>query len=189
VGRALTIARVLGAALIVVASPSCGDASMSNATDTPDGSIADSQPISGDSGVPRTPGPPLQIELGTGDSEFMPLEHGDLVPLHYGPQGGYHLWMALRVHEGSAGSLRLNIQLIDDQGAPLFERSLRDRVSSIPDDLTGIAVYVRSPERVLGHQGCFGRHRRRRVRSKLRSNADRNGYDGAALMPPGRVFA
>ena len=44
-----------------------------------------SEPAPGDSGVASW------LELGTGETEFVPLDDGDEVPLVYGPQGGWHV--------------------------------------------------------------------------------------------------
>lgn len=37
------------------------------------------------------------VELGRGESRFMPLENGERVPLVAGSQGGYHAWVSFRV--------------------------------------------------------------------------------------------
>ncbi|WP_437876977.1 hypothetical protein [Sorangium sp. So ce513] len=37
------------------------------------------------------------IVIGQGESAFAPLEHGEVVPIEPGPQGGHHAWLALRV--------------------------------------------------------------------------------------------
>ena len=37
------------------------------------------------------------LEIGTGGSEFIPLEEGDPVEVTYGSQGGRHIWGSLRV--------------------------------------------------------------------------------------------
>jgi hypothetical protein len=42
----------------------------------------------------QTPG----IEIGTGESEFSPVEDDDQLTLAWGMQGGQHIWSALRVY-------------------------------------------------------------------------------------------
>ena len=37
------------------------------------------------------------VEVGTGETGYAPLGDGDLVAKQRGPQGGYHVWVALRV--------------------------------------------------------------------------------------------
>lgn len=37
------------------------------------------------------------IEIGQGQSAFAALAEGDVVPIEAGPQGGHHVWLALRV--------------------------------------------------------------------------------------------
>ncbi|WP_437968409.1 hypothetical protein WMF04_03565 [Sorangium sp. So ce260] len=38
-----------------------------------------------------------EIVIGQGESAFAPLEDGEVVPIEAGPQGGHHVWLALRV--------------------------------------------------------------------------------------------
>lgn len=46
----------------------------------------------------KTPGSgdPVVV-IGQGESAFAPLEDGDVMPIEAGPQGGHHVWLALRV--------------------------------------------------------------------------------------------
>ncbi|WP_437906844.1 hypothetical protein WME95_02590 [Sorangium sp. So ce327] len=37
------------------------------------------------------------VVIGQGESAFASLEHGEVVPIEAGPQGGHHVWLALRV--------------------------------------------------------------------------------------------
>ena len=37
------------------------------------------------------------VEIGKGQSAFAPLENGEAMPIEAGPQGGHHIWLALRV--------------------------------------------------------------------------------------------
>lgn len=38
-----------------------------------------------------------EVEIGQGESAFAPLLDGEVVPIEPGPQGGHHVWLALRV--------------------------------------------------------------------------------------------
>ncbi|KYF65774.1 hypothetical protein [Sorangium cellulosum] len=62
--------------------------------------LADHDPtwIASASDACKTPssGDPAVV-IGQGESAFAPLEHGDVVPIEPGPQGGHHVWLALRV--------------------------------------------------------------------------------------------
>ncbi|MFO0757297.1 MAG: hypothetical protein U0359_12450 [Byssovorax sp.] len=46
----------------------------------------------------KTPssGPPA-IVIGRGNDAYAPVSEGEVVPIEAGPQGGYHVWLALRV--------------------------------------------------------------------------------------------
>ncbi|WP_437590656.1 hypothetical protein [Sorangium sp. So ce1000] len=45
--------------------------------------------------TPSSGGP--AVVIGQGQSAFASLEHGEVVPIEAGPQGGHHVWLALRV--------------------------------------------------------------------------------------------
>ena len=45
----------------------------------------------------RKPDDDQKLEIGKGRYAFAPLEEGETVTLEAGPQGGYHVWLALRV--------------------------------------------------------------------------------------------
>jgi hypothetical protein len=45
---------------------------------------------------PAKPGPP-EVILGTGQTDYAPLTDGQTLQLEQGPQGGHHVWMALRM--------------------------------------------------------------------------------------------
>jgi hypothetical protein len=75
--------------------------------------------IAGCSGDEQTgdtgPNLPPMVEIGTGETEFVPLEDGDEVDIIFGPQGGYHFNTSIRVqgiHPGDPDHL-------DDPDNPL----------------------------------------------------------------------
>lgn len=53
----------------------------------------------------------LELELGEGELEFSPLATGQLPELHYGIQGGQHVWMAIRVKNPDLERKQLKIRL------------------------------------------------------------------------------
>ena len=66
----------------------------------PPSTLADHDPtwISSAPDACKTPssGPP-SIVLGQGSEGYAPLDEGEVVPIEAGAQGGYHVWLALRV--------------------------------------------------------------------------------------------
>lgn len=68
--------------------------------------------------VPSTP-PSLEVEVGTGEVGFAPLSAGDEVELVYGPQGGYHIWTAVRIRDVSVEQAQINVSArFEGTGAP-----------------------------------------------------------------------
>jgi hypothetical protein len=45
---------------------------------------------------PRNAGPPV-LQVGTGQTEYLPLATGQTLQAEAGPQGGHHIWIATRV--------------------------------------------------------------------------------------------
>ena len=39
-----------------------------------------------------------QVTLGTGQTDYLPITDGETVKLEKGPQGGHHVWTAIRMH-------------------------------------------------------------------------------------------
>ena len=44
---------------------------------------------------PASAGPPV-VQVGTGQSDYLPLTDGQSVQMKQGPQGGHHIWIAVR---------------------------------------------------------------------------------------------
>lgn len=44
------------------------------------------------------PGPPIVI-VGTGQTDYLPLTDGQTLQAQTGPQGGHHIWIAVRMHD------------------------------------------------------------------------------------------
>jgi hypothetical protein len=69
--------------------------------------------------VPSTQ-PTLAVEIGTGQESFTPLADDDLVDVVTGPQGGQHIWTAVRVHGVPPDGLRVNVSgIVTDDTTPL----------------------------------------------------------------------
>ena len=58
------------------------------------------------------------VALGTGEHCFQPLSDGSSIALIAGPQGGYHLWIALRCSDCSL-SETVEFSVLDDSGEPV----------------------------------------------------------------------
>ncbi len=63
--------------------------------------------------------PPPVLEIGTGTYRFEAVPEGGAVPLVYGAQGGWHLWLAVRVRglDDDAGSFEVTHFPLDDPDA------------------------------------------------------------------------
>jgi hypothetical protein len=46
---------------------------------------------------PANAGPPA-VQVGTGQTDYLPLTSGQMVQVEQGPQGGHHIWIATREH-------------------------------------------------------------------------------------------
>ncbi len=46
---------------------------------------------------PANAGPPL-LYIGTGQTDFLPITDGETLQAELGPQGGHHVWIAVRMH-------------------------------------------------------------------------------------------
>jgi hypothetical protein len=44
---------------------------------------------------PANPGPPA-VQVGTGQTDYLPVTTGEMVQAEQGPQGGHHIWIATR---------------------------------------------------------------------------------------------
>jgi len=70
---------------------------------------------------PANHGPP-EIILGTGQTDYAPLAEGQVLQLEKGPQGGHHVWIAVRMKNlrQSGSRTSLSAKLVDDPGASIF---------------------------------------------------------------------
>lgn len=61
--------------------------------------------------------PTLTVEVGTGTKDFVALADGDPVDLTFGPQGGFHIWTAVRVRNVNATGVQINLRAKLDDGS------------------------------------------------------------------------
>lgn len=65
--------------------------------------------------VPDTP-PTLSVEIGTGTVAFEELTDAQEVDVIRGPQGGFHVWTAVRVRDVTVGEAQINLLSRYDDG-------------------------------------------------------------------------
>jgi hypothetical protein len=68
----------------------------------------------GDAAEPVAP----TLELGTGEWQYEPLSAGQRVQLVAGTQGGYHVWLSMRVQGFEDDRLRMQLTLRSASSAP-----------------------------------------------------------------------
>jgi hypothetical protein len=95
-------------------------------------------------------GPP-GIELGTGEYAYEPVEDGQDIPLIHGPQGGYHVWVGLRMRDMNPNGMRLDtaVELADTAtpvGRPLFFRFTMFRGESGEFEYAGLPEQLEPAE-------------------------------------------
>lgn len=63
-----------------------------------------------------------ELVLGTGQTDYGPLADGQTLQLEKGPQGGHHIWMAVRMRnmKRSGSRTALYAKLPDDPGAQIY---------------------------------------------------------------------
>lgn len=89
--------------------------------------------------VPDTP-PTLAVELGTGPAAFQPLAENGEVRVIYGPQGGYHIWTAVRVRDPSVSRAVVNLSVFnEDRSLAGLRSSEAVQLSITPEDTREVA--------------------------------------------------
>ena len=92
---------------------------------------------------------PLPVELGTGALFFEPLVDGTTVPIIMGPQGGYHVWAAIRVGDGALDQVTVDLRgSFEDDGSPVGMSS-RFAVVLLPSgavrEAAGLRQFIEDP--------------------------------------------
>jgi hypothetical protein len=118
-----------------------------------------------DVGSPRAPvldpvalpdsAPTLAVEVGTGEGVFEPIAQGTVVDAVYGPQGGYHVWTAVRVTGAKLSSAQINVFARLAEGGASVGRASRvitdfGRSSGPAQVHAGITNFVDNPSAVSG---------------------------------------
>jgi hypothetical protein len=80
-----------------------------------------------------------KVDVGTGESEFAPLADGDTVAKQHGPQGGYHVWISLRI-DGKVPD-PVEVELTATQGDAIVSRAT-SIVSPRPEQAPSTAVTI-----------------------------------------------
>ncbi len=93
--------------------------------------LALAQPACGDAA--HDPKGPPTLELGTGSFRFEPLEDRQEVELVHGAQGGWHMWISLRVENA-------------DVDHPLVELTLQPADQSLPAQKVSVELPFDPPD-------------------------------------------
>lgn len=113
----------------------------------------DETPVDDGCDVPATA---LDVEVGTGLDEFEPITDGAKVSLIYGPQGGFHLWTAIRVRDVSAERVSVELDAVRDDGMRVGgSGAVTVVLVTNPDGTrvrTGLYAYVDVPSDAVGHR-------------------------------------
>lgn len=94
------------------------------------------------------------LEIGTGETGFLPLTHEQSVPLVFGPQGGHHVWISFRVTGFAQQQVLMDLDVV-----PLSEREPPPRSSPVRLFMSergegGAYEYVGWPAQ-LADAGCY----------------------------------
>lgn len=128
---------------------------------------------------------PLALELGGGSWRFEALAEGQDVDMILGAQGGWHVWLAVRVSGMSSPEARLTVrtQPTDQKREPHVHDS---EITLVGPDSEGRLVYVGWPE-VLIEPGCLvdvPLH----IRAELSGAAGETLFDERTLVPRGGAY-
>lgn len=89
-----------------------GSADQADTVDVPDGSSSTdaegSEPSEPDTTPPEPVGP--WVEIGQGEFGFQPVDPDSTLSCIFGPQGSYHLWAAVRLHNVVPSTVRVEMQ-------------------------------------------------------------------------------
>ncbi len=105
------------------------------------------------------PEPATTLEIGTGTWRFEPVADGGEVPLVYGAQGGWHLWLAIRVRGVAADSASLEV-VHYPLASPHEPVRVAHGVHLDPENPEGFRAYLGWPA-ILERPACSVGHRYR----------------------------
>jgi hypothetical protein len=79
-----------------------------------------------DGGVIPPDGGSAVVEVGTGENSFVELTDGDAVTIIKGPQGGYHIWTAVRAKQGlNPKGIEVKVSVLNSTGTELSLNAYR----------------------------------------------------------------
>ena len=146
------------------------------------GGAADSGGSSGSAGISGAPPVPIEIvtELGGGKDGFVPLADGDPVPVIMGPQGGYHIWTSVRIHDPTLKVVAVSLtSRFEDTGALVGQPSKEAAVFEDAGDgwwvNVGMRSFIDSPAPVKG--------KRVTLRVEFAAKDGRYGSDQRTIVP------
>ena len=101
-------------------------------------------------------GAQLRVELGTGVETYEPLADGALVDVVLGPQGGFHVWTSVRVHDPTLVVARIDLSArFADDGRPAGPPSSVTAplvLVGTACEHTGMTSFIADPARVRGQR-------------------------------------
>lgn len=99
--------------------------------------------------------PTRAVEVGTGEGVFQPITRETVVDVVYGPQGGHHVWTAVRVTGAKLSSAQINVFARLSEGGASVGRPSRvltdfGRANGAEQVHAGITNFVDDPSAVSG---------------------------------------
>lgn len=96
--------------------------------------------------VCEPPANPADFDIGTGEKCFEPVDEAGVVPLMSGPQGGYHMWLAVGCDDcGTAAHIKYGA-LDPATNQPLAGTAEQEQMAQLTNDAwpqrAGIVVYM-----------------------------------------------
>ncbi len=115
--------------------------------------------------MPCADRPKQEVQVGTGDGEFIAAESGP-IPIQNGSQGGQHIWMAMRLH-GFGPEVSMHFGIYDAKeteilySGPLTQHAtLSYNAEAEASEVTGLYGYLNyllDPDTQMPHAGPSGK--------------------------------
>ena len=160
----------LALASALTAAVACGPGEEPFAADTARHSLCEH----GDAVTSADDGGALRVEVGGGLDEFSSLSDGGPVEVIYGPQGGYHIWTALRVWDLAAEWAQVTLTArLESEGTEVGMRSAVRVVFPAAGldgarDRTGLFSFVDDRDSIRGERVV--------IRAEVESCEQKYGY-------------
>jgi hypothetical protein len=98
----------------------------------------------------------LRIEIGTGVELYEPLAEGAPVEVVLGPQGGFHIWTSVRIHDPALDLARIDLsaRLTDDGSAVGNPSSITASLDAVDGtrERAGMTSFVTNPSSIRGRR-------------------------------------